>query len=201
MYIMLSDNELAILSCFFPDVHDRTAKELETDADLSHEPAFRTLKRLAAEGFLKEKKYGKTNVYEHIWREESFLVFCYANMKRLLELKAKRPILLEQARDIGRHAHARVTLLLPSMDEKKEASIICIGATHDLETVEALLKAKYVQQPQPHQQQLPKIIGKTKEEFEHLRHDDIELYHRIMGDSIIIDGIEPFFKEAYDRHG
>ena len=194
---MLIDNELAILSCFFPDVHDRTAKELETDAGLSHEPAFRTLKGLAGKGYLKEKKYGKTNVYEYLWREESFLVFCYANTKRLLELKAKKAILLEQARETATHAHARVTLLLPPLNEKKEASIICIGATHDLETVEAILKAKH-----DHWQAIfPKIIGKTKEEFEHLYHDDPELHQRMMGESIIIDGIETFFKEAYTHDG
>jgi len=194
---MLTDNELAILSCFFPDVHDRTAKELETMAELSHEPAFRTLKGLAGKGFLKEKKYGKTNVYEYLWREESFLVFCYANTKRLLELKAKKAILLEQARETARHAHARVTLLLPPY-EKKEASIICIGATHDLETVEAVLKTKHDQAI------FPKIIGKTKEEFEHIYQDNPELYRCIISESIIIEGIETFFKEAYehdDHHG
>lgn len=188
---MLSENELAVLSCFFPDPRDRTAKELESTADLSHEPAFRTLKQLATKGLLKEKKYGKTNVYEYIWREESFLALCYANTKRLLALKAKKPELLAQARDIAKQAHARMTLFLPA-DEKREAIIICVGAMHDLDTVAALLKMK-------HDHPL-KLLGKSREEIAHLRSDDPPCYERIIKETIIIEGIEYFCKEVYG-HG
>lgn len=188
---MLSENELAVLSCFFPDPRDRTAKDLESAADLSHEPAFRTLKQLAAKGLLKEKKYGKTNVYEYVWREESLLALCYANTKRLLALKAKKPELLAQARDIAKQAHARMTLFLPAV-EKKEVVIICVSAMHDLDTITALLKTKY-------NTSLP-VLGKSREEMERLRDDDPPCYERIIKEAIIIDGIEYFCKEVYG-HG
>ena len=186
---MLPDNELAILSCFFPDVHDRTAKELETNAGLSHEPAFRTLKKLTAEGFLKEKKY-KTNVYEYVWREESLLAIVYSNTNRLLDLKAKHPQTLAQAHDVAKQAHARMTLLLPAHEEK-ETAILCVGATHDIDTVAALVRSKHDKPCM--------IIGKTKEEFEHLRQEDPELHRRLM-ECVIIEGIELFLKEVYG-HG
>jgi len=189
--VLLSDKELAILACFFPKMQDHTAKELETEAGLSHEPAFRTLKQLAAKGFLKEKKYGKTNVYKYVWREESFLVLCYANTRHIINLKEKRAEILTQARDITKQAHAKMTLLLPAEDHK-DVSLICIGATHDLDTVAAVLSASH--------HKLINIIGKSTDAFRHLRKDDPELWERIMNESVILEGIETFMKEVYD-HG
>ena len=68
---------MEILSCFFPKLADLTAKEIETKSNLSHETTFRLLKKIIQEKHLKEKKVGKTNVYEFIKDDLTYHIFVY----------------------------------------------------------------------------------------------------------------------------
>ena len=86
---MITQNEIEILSCFFPKLADLTAKEIEKKSGLSHETTFRLLKKLVQEKHLKEKKVGKTNVYEFIKDDLTYQIFVHYVTKRRLTFKEK----------------------------------------------------------------------------------------------------------------
>jgi len=79
---MLSNTQLEILASFFPKLGEKTSREIEIATGLSHEPAFRTLKSLAKNKYLKESKVGKTNVYGFVFTDDSYFVYTYFMTKK-----------------------------------------------------------------------------------------------------------------------
>ena len=75
----------ALLNARIPKLEDKTAKEIEIKSGFSHETTFRLLKGLVEKKHLKEKKVGKTNVYEFIKDDFTYQVFVYHITKRRLK--------------------------------------------------------------------------------------------------------------------
>ena len=53
---MIPNKQLEILASFFPNLEEKTSKELEISTGFSHEPTFRILKSLVKSKHLNEKK-------------------------------------------------------------------------------------------------------------------------------------------------
>lgn len=76
---MFKENELLILSSFFPLVNRAySTKEIELRSGYSHERAHTTLNLLEKDSLLKKRNYGNVNLYRlNLEKRELFLVFVF----------------------------------------------------------------------------------------------------------------------------
>jgi len=82
--IKLSENELKVLSSFFPEGEEITLKIIQERSKLSYEPVHRIIKQLVKKKLLFEKKFGKTLVYSlDLTKEKIKIAFIlYANERK-----------------------------------------------------------------------------------------------------------------------
>ena len=70
----LSENELKVLSSFFPEGEEITLKIIQERTKLSYEPVNRILKQLVEKNLVLEKKFGKTLVYSLDFTKEKIKI-------------------------------------------------------------------------------------------------------------------------------
>ncbi len=82
--VKLSENELNILSSFFPEGKEITLKIIQKRTNLSYEPVHRIMKQLVGKKLLLERKFGKTFVYSLDFTKEKIKIafIIYANKRK-----------------------------------------------------------------------------------------------------------------------
>lgn len=192
---MLAQNEIEILSCFFPTLQDLTAKEIELKSGFSHETTFRLLKGLAQKNYLHEKKIGKTNVYVFIKNEFTYQVFVHYATKRRLQFKEKHMLLykallefLKEARFVG------VAIVFGSYakgtpTKHSDIDLLCVTNNKHIEAIARTFKTKYGSHLQ--------IVHVKQHDFKNIKKDNLVFWDDLTTFGVILDGLESFFKEVY----
>ncbi|MBU0535790.1 MAG: nucleotidyltransferase domain-containing protein [Nanoarchaeota archaeon] len=193
---MISHTQLDILSSFFPELKEKTSREIELATGLSHEPVFRTLKSLVKDRYLKERKVGKTNVYEFIFTDESYFVYTFFMMKRINKFKEKRSLVYKRLKEFADSIKASSVILFGSYakgTETKESDIDVLAVSDDgsAEKAASILKTKYDITIKP------AVTG--IKDFRNIKSDNPEFYKDLVEFGIVIDGMEFFFKEVYSN--
>lgn len=192
---ILSEKELLILSCFFPRLENRTSKELEKGSSLSHEPVFRILKNLVKKKYLKEKKIGKTNIYEFIFTDETYLVFTYFMTKKLNNLKAKHKKIFNAIKEFIKLVESRCVVLFGSYAKgtetpKSDIDLLVVSKNKNILKIASTFKTKYALIIRP--------VVISPKDFKNIKKENPTFYNDLVEYGIIFDGFDFFFKEVYE---
>lgn len=191
---MLSTKQLEILAVFFPELGEKTLKEIEVSAGLSHEPTFRILKSLVKNGYLEERKVGKTNVYKFILTDDAYLIYAYFMAKRINRFKEKYKLLYKRLKEFVDLLDARSVILFGSYakgteTKKSDIDIIVVSDQNKAEKLALTFKTKYSIKIRP-------VVIKLSD-FKNIKKDNEVFYKDLVKFGIVLDGLDFFFKEVY----
>ncbi len=191
---MISGKQLAILAGFFPDLGERTAKEVETHIGLSHEPVFRALKSLVDSRCLKVRKVGKTSVYDFVFTEDAFLVYTYFMADRINKFKGRNRLLYKRLKEFANSVEADSVILFGSYakgKETKESDVdtLIISEKTDVNKIVSPFKTKYNMHISP-------VVVKPHN-FKDIKKDNPIFYSDLVKFGIVLKGMEFFFGEVY----
>lgn len=192
---MIQNTQLEILASFFPDLGQKTAKEIESATKLSHEPTFRALKALTKAGLIKERKIGKTNVYDPLKTDLTFLAYTYFMTNRIKTFKDKHPLLAKRIKEYIQLTDPRCAILFGSLAKGSQTAtsdidILIVTNKKDAETVARTFKTKYNLRINP-------VIVKPGD-FKNIKKDNPTFHKDLIQYGIALDGMESLYKEAYD---
>jgi len=191
---MLSNTQIEVLASFFPELKEKTSKQIEIATGLSHEPTFRILKSLVKNKYLKKKKVGKTNVYELIFTDETYLVYTYFMTKKISQFKQKSSLLYKRLKEFINSIKANSVVLFGSYAKGTETKvsdidILVVSNEKNIEKIASTFKTKYNISIKP-------VIVKA-EDFKNIKKDNPTFYNDLIKFGIVLDGLEFFFKEVY----
>src|SRR3989344_6742649 len=193
---MITQNEIKILVCFFPNLNSLTSKEIETKSGLSHETTFRLLKGLVKKKLLIEKKIGKTNVYELVKdRDMIFQVFVSYMTKRKLDFKEKNLLLYKRLYEFLDQLNLEGSAVIfgsyakGTETKNSDVDLLCVTNKKDFQNIARIFKTKYNINIQP-------VIIKISN-FKNIKKDNPPFWIDLIEYGIVLDGLDIYFKEAY----
>ena len=191
---MLFENKLKILASFFPECEENTSKQIETSTGLSHEPAFRILKQLVTKKYLKQRKIGKTNVYQIIIQENTLLIYTYFMTKKINQFKQKHQLIHKRLQEYTNTTEANSVILFGSyakgnQTEKSDIDILIISDKKESEKIAFEFKTKYNINIKP--------IIVNPQDFKNIKKDNPAFYQDLIKFGIVFSGTEWFFKQVY----
>src|SRR3989344_3007288 len=164
---MMTANEYKILACFFPKLKPLIAKILEKQTKLTHEPVYRTLKKLVKEKILSVKKIGQTNIYE-INKSNEFLN----------EIQPQEFTIL-----FGSYAKGKET-------PRSDIDLLVVATNRErIKTIAKTYKTKY--------NLVFSVIVITPNDFENIKKDNMVFWEDLVNYGIIFDGLDYFFRRVY----
>ncbi len=191
---MLAHNKLAVLASFFPNIKEKTAKEIEKTSELSHEPIFRLLKSLVKEKYIKEKKIGGTNVYELVRRDDLFLIYTYFMTEKIKKFKEKHPLKYKRIKEFIQSIEAISVILFGSYAkgteiETSDIDILVVSHKREAEKTALTFKTKY--------NVSFNIVIIKPSDFKNIKKDNSVFYDELVTFGIVFYGIEFFFNGVY----
>lgn len=194
---MITQNEIEILECFFPSLKDKTAKDIEVKSGFSHETTFRLLKGLVEKKQLREKKVGKTNVYEFIRDEFTYQVFVHYTSKRRLEFKEKHLLLYKRLYEFLKELQLEdfgIAIVFGSFAKGTETKnsdidLLCITNKKNVREIAQTFKTKY-------NLNIQAVVVKISD-FKNMKIDNHTFWNDLIEYGIVLDGLDYFFKEVY----
>ena len=192
----LLQNEMDILTCFFPKLSSLTSKEIEEKSGYSHERVFTILKNLVKKKYLVEKKIGKTNVFDLIRdRDVMYQVFVSYETARRLKFKEKHPLLYKRLyeflHEISPEGPAVVfgSYAKGTQTEKSDVDILCVSAKGDVTNAVRVFRTKYNINIQ--------AVTLDISDFRNIKKENPIFWNDLIEYGIVLDGLDLFFKEAY----
>jgi predicted nucleotidyltransferase/predicted transcriptional regulator len=196
---MLTRNEIEILACFFPKLENMTTREIEIKSGLSHETTFRLLGDIVKKRYLKEKKIGRTNVYEFVKdRPEytmTYTIFVDFVNKRRSEFKERHRLvhnrLYEFLNEIQMDGIAIVFGSFAKGTETKNSDIdlLCVTNKKNIREIAQTFGTKYNLNIQ--------VVMVKISDFKNIKTDNPTFWDDLIEYGIILDGLDYFFKEVY----
>lgn len=194
---MINQNEIEILECFFPKLEDKTAKEIEIKSGFSHETTFRLLKGLVEKKHLKEKKVGKTNVYEFIKDDLTYQVFVHYITKKRLNFKEKHLLLYKRLYEFLNELKLEdfgIAIIFGSFAKGTETKnsdidLLCVTNRKNIREIAQTFKTKYNLNIQ--------VVAVKISDFKNMKTDNLTFWNDLIEYGIVLDGLDYFFKEAY----
>ncbi len=191
----LSENELKVLSSFFPEGNEITLKIIQERTKLSYEPTHRIIKQLLEKKLVIEKKFGKTLVYSLDFSKEKIRIafILYANEKKEEFKKNYGPVYRALSKieedDIdflaifGSYAKGNPT-------KKSDVDVLCVSSNKS--KVESEIKGlRY----ETNIEFAPVVISKT--EFAKIKNENKQFWKDLVGYGMIFKGYELFYYHAY----
>ncbi len=192
---MLTQNETEILSCFFPKLADLTAKEIELKTGLSHETVFRLLKKLVQEKHLKEKKVGKTNVYEFVKDDLTYQMFVHYVTKRRLAFKEKHLLIYKRLYEFLNELSPEGSAIIfgsyakETETKKSDIDLLCVTTKNNAGKLVQEFKTKYDLNIQ--------VLTVKPSDFKNIKKDNSVFWNDLIEYGIVLDGLDYYFKEVY----
>jgi predicted nucleotidyltransferase len=194
---LITQNEIEILECFFPSLEDKTAKEIEVKSGFSHETTFRLLKGLAEKKSLREKKVGKTNVYEFIRDDFTYQVFVHYITKRRLRFKEKHLLLYKRLYEFLRELQLEdfgIAIIFGSFakgteTKNSDTDLLCVTNKKKVREIAQTFKTKYNINIQ--------VVTVKISDFRNMKTDNPAFWSDLIEFGIVLDGLDYFFKEVY----
>ncbi|MFA5020428.1 MAG: nucleotidyltransferase domain-containing protein [Candidatus Pacearchaeota archaeon] len=191
----LSENELKVLSGFFPEGKEITLKIIQERTKLSYEPVHRIVNQLVSRKLLIENKFGKTFVYSLDFTKEKIrIAFIFYTDERKEEFNEKygaiyRALLNVDEENIdflavfGSYAKGSPT-------KKSDIDVICVSSNRS--KVENKIKGlRY----ETNLEFTPIIMLKT--EFAKIKEENKQFWDDLVNYGIILKGYELFYYYAY----
>lgn len=193
----LSENELKVLSSFFPEGKEITLRIIQERTKLSYEPVHRIIKKLVDKKLLVGKTFGKTLIYSLDFTKEKIKIafIFYANEKReKFEEKygnVCRALLKINEGDIdflaifGSYAKGNPT---------KKSDVDALYISSNKNKIENKLKSlRY----ETNLEFAPVVMSKT--EFAKIKEENEQFWKDLIDYGIIFKGYELFYYYAYLR--
>jgi len=194
---LLTQKEIEILGCFFPRMKDKTAKEIETKSEFSHETTFRLLKGLVEKKQLKEKKVGKTNVYEFIKNDFTYQVFVHYITKRKLKFKEKYLLIYKRIYEFLNEIQLEgIAIIFGSFakgteNKNSDIDLLCVTNRKKVREVAQTFKTRYNLNIQ--------VVVVKISDFKNIKKDNPIFWEDLIEYGLILDGLDSFFKEVYQN--
>ncbi len=196
---MLTQTEGKMLECFFPKLEDKTAKDIEAKSGFSHETTFRVLKGLVEKRLLKEKKVGKTNVYEFMKDKPeytiTYTIFVDFIGKRRSKFKEKHLLihnrLYEFLNEIQLDGSAIIFGSFAKGTETKNSDIdlLCVTNKKKVGEIAQTFRTKYNLNIQ--------VVVVKISDFKNIKMDNLAFWDDLIDHGIVLEGLDYFFKEVY----
>jgi predicted nucleotidyltransferase len=191
---MLSMNSIKVIASFFPELEDKTSKEIEKSTNLSHEPVFRLLKHLTKDKYLLKKKVGKTNVYAPLLNDISHLAFTYFVTEQTIKFQENNSLLYKRLIEFVESIDCINVTLFGSYakgTERKGSDIdlLVVSDKKGIENIAKTFKTKYNLTINP--------VVISPDDFKNIKKDNPTFYSDLIKFGIILYGIDFFFKEVY----
>ena len=193
----LSENELRVLSSFFPEGKEITLKIIQKRTKLSYEPVHRIIKQLVDKKLVIEKKFGKTLVYSLDFSKEKIRIafILYANEKKEKFEEKHRNIY----RALSKIEEGDIDFLavfgsyakgIPT--KKSDVDVLCVSSNKN--KVESKIKSlRY----ETNLEFTPVIMSKT--EFTKIKDENKQFWNDLVDYGIIFKGYELFYYNSYLR--
>ncbi len=191
----LSENELRVLSSFFPEGKEITIKMIQERTKLSYEPAHRIIKQLLERELVIEKKFGKTLVYSLSFSKEKIKIgfILYANEKK--ERFAEKYGVIYRA--LSKISEEDIDFLAVfgsyskgNPTKKSDVDVLCVSSNKN--KVENEIKGlRY----ETNIEFAPVVISKT--EFAKIKNENKQFWKDLVDYGIIFKGYELFYYHAY----
>jgi predicted nucleotidyltransferase len=188
-------NEIEILTCFFPKLEKMTSKEIEMKCGFSHETTFRLLKGLVEKKHLKESKVGKTNVYEFVKDDSTYQIYVNFITKKRLNFKEKHMLiykrLYEFLNEINPEGPAVIfgSYAKGTQTKGSDIDILCVTNNVNVEKIAQIFKTKY-------NLIIHAVVVKC-DDFKNIKNDNPVFWEDLIEYGIVLDGLDYFFKEVY----
>lgn len=191
---MLAENQFRALAGFFPELKERTARDIEEYTNLTHEPVYRILKSLVKTRHLIEKKVGRTNVYEPVFTEDLYLVYIYFMTRKINKFKEKHYLLHKRLREFANSIKAHSVILFGSyakgtQTQRSDIDVLVVSRKKDIDKTARTFKTKYNISIKP-------LVIKPKE-FRNIKTDNLSFYKDLVEFGIVLSGTEFLFEEVY----
>jgi predicted nucleotidyltransferase len=192
---LLTRNEIEILSSFFPKLADLTARDIEKKTGLSHETIFRLLKNLMQEKHLKEKKIGKTNVYEFVKDDLTYQVFVHYVTKKRLFFKEKHLLIYKRLYELLNELSPEGPAIIfgsyakETETKKSDIDLLCVTTKNTWGRFAQEFKTKYDLNLQ--------VLTVKPSDFKNIKRDNPVFWSDLIEFGIVLDGIDHYFKEVY----
>lgn len=197
----INQNEIEILECFFPILKDKTTREIETLSGKDHETTFRLLKGLVKKRLLKERKVGKTNVYEFVKDEPDYTftltVFVNYMTKRRLRFKEKHFLIYKRLYEFLNELQLEnfsIAILFGSFAKDTETKnsdvdLLCVTNKKNVREIAQTFKTKYGLNIQ--------VVVVKFSDFKNIKKDNPQFWNDLIDYGIVLDGLDYLFKEVY----
>lgn len=192
---MLTQNEMVILSCFFPKLADLTSKDIEKKTGLSHETTFRILKKLVREKHLREKKVGKTNVYEFVKDDLTYQVFVHYITNKRLAFKERHLLIYKRLYEFLNELSPEGPAIIfgsyskETETKKSDIDLLCVTARNNSGRLAQEFKTKYDLNIH--------VLAVKPSDFKNIKKDNPVFWNDLIEYGLVLDGIDYYFKEAY----
>ncbi|MBS3126561.1 nucleotidyltransferase domain-containing protein [Candidatus Woesearchaeota archaeon] len=195
---MLTQNEIEILSSFFPKLADLTAKEIETKTGLSHETTFRLLKKVVQEKHLKGKKIGKTNVYEFVKGDLTYQLFVHHVTKKKLAFKEKHLLIYKRLTEFINEVRPDGPVIIfgsyakNTETKKSDIDLLCVTTKKNVGKLAQEFKTKYDLNIQ--------VLTVKPSDFKNIKKDNPVFWNDLIEYGLVLDGLDYYFKEVYKHY-
>jgi len=191
----LSENELRVLSSFFPEGKDITLKIIQERVKLSYEPVHRIIKQLVDKKLVIEKKFGKTLVYSLDFSKEkiriSFILYANEKKEKFEEECGNIYRALSKIKEgdidflsiFGSYAKGSST-------KKSDVDVLCVSS-NKTKTEREIKSLRY----KTNLEFAPVVISKT--EFAKIKDENKQFWDDLVEYGIIFKGYELFYYNAY----
>jgi len=193
---MMSQNEIEILKCFFPQLDPLASKDVEDKSGFSHETIFRLLKALVNKGCLTKRKVGKTNVYEIVKdRDILYQPFVSYMTEKRLGFKKKHLLMYKRLyaflNEINPEGPAIIfgSFAKGTQTGNSDIDLLCVDNTKNIQEVSRTFKTKYGINIQP-------AVVKTSD-FKNIKKDNPVFWNDLIIFGIVLDGLDIFIRVAY----
>ncbi len=194
---MITQNETAVLLCFFPKLESLSAKEIESKTGFSHDKTFRTLQNLVKKKFLSKKQIGGTNIFdfEKTNRDLTYLVFVQYMTNRRMAFKAKHSLLYRRLYEFLNEVNPEGPAVVfgsyakGTQTEKSDVDILIATKNKNARRIAQTYKTKYRINIQP--------VAVSPSDFKNIKRDNLTFWNDLIEFGIVLDGLDWFFKEVY----
>jgi len=194
---MITQNETAVLLCFFPKLESLSTKEIEMKTGFSHDKTFRTLQGLVNRKFLSKKQIGGTNIFnfEKSNRDLTYLVFVHYMTNRRLAFRAKHNLLYRRLYEFLNEVKPEGPAVIFGsyakgiQTEKSDVDILIATKNKNAQKIAQTYKTRYRMNIQP--------VVVVPLDFKNIKRDNPTFWKDLIEFGIVLDGLDWFFKEVY----
>lgn len=190
-------SEYIIMASFFPDVNEKTIKELGGRSGYSYERVYTTLKSLEEKGIVTGRMIGKTLSYELDLRKDAVeLAFVHFSIVKKAKFAEKYPNASKAMKEFLSKVDADCVIVFGSYakgEAKRESDmdILCVSGNENIEKIALSMRHKYNLRINP--------VLVNVADFKNIKSENPEFWNDLIEFGIILKGYEFFYNYAFTK--